>query len=79
MNFFSHSLTKMPNYSLIESKLRRYIFLGNRSAIYVAPILRKHFWESDEDITGVQIIGKAVKKNRTDEINSIVPIILEVS
>lgn len=69
----------MPTYSLIESKLRRFIFLGNEYPISIAPILRKPFWESNEDICGVQIIGKTVKKNRTDEINSIVPIILKVS
>jgi len=72
----------MPKYSLIESKLRRYIYLGHEYCIYVPPSIRTSFWNEnhhDDDVTGVRIIGKIVKKNKTEEINSIVPIILKVS
>jgi len=71
----------MPKYSLIESKLRRYIYLGHEYCIYVPPSIRTSFWNENhhDDVTGVRIIGKIVKKNKTEEINSIVPIILKVS
>lgn len=72
---------KMPSYSLIECKLRRYFYLGHEYSVYVPPGIRKSYWEQrhHEDVTGVRIIGKIVKKNKIQEINSIVPIILKVS
>lgn len=71
----------MPPYSLIEYKLRRYIFLGHEYCIYVPPSIRSAFWERKhyDDVTGVRIIGKIVNKNKPEEINSIIPIILKVS
>ena len=74
-------LIKMPKYSLIESKLRRYLYLGHEYCIYVTPSIRNSFWDQKhyDDVTGVRIIGKIVKRNKTEEINSIVPIILKVS
>ncbi|XP_029348648.1 60 kDa SS-A/Ro ribonucleoprotein-like [Acyrthosiphon pisum] len=70
----------MPKYSLIESKLRRYLYLGHEYCIYVPPLIRTSFWNEKHyhDVTGVRIIGKIVKKNKTEEINSIVPIILKI-
>ncbi|XP_029345221.1 60 kDa SS-A/Ro ribonucleoprotein isoform X2 [Acyrthosiphon pisum] len=70
----------MPKYSLIESKLRRYLYLGHEYCIYVPPSIRTSFWKENhhDDVTGVRIIGKIVKKNKTEEINSIVPIILKI-
>jgi len=71
----------MPVYSLIEYKLRRYLYLGHEYSIYVPPSIRTSFWDQKhhDDVTGVRIIGKIVKRNKTEEINSIVPIILKVS
>jgi len=71
----------MPAYSLVEYKLRRYFYLGHEYNIYVPPSIRTSFWDSKhhDDVTGVRIIGKIVTKNKTEEINSIVPIILKVS
>jgi len=71
----------MPAYSLIEHKLRRYLFLGHEYCIYVPPSIRTSFWNEKhhDDVTGVRIIGKIVKKNKAEEINSIIPIILKVS
>uniref|UniRef100_A0A2H8U049 SS-A/Ro ribonucleoprotein n=1 Tax=Melanaphis sacchari TaxID=742174 RepID=A0A2H8U049_9HEMI len=70
----------MPAYSLIELKLRRYFYLGHDYCIYVPPAIRTSFWnpKHHDDVTGVRIIGKIVKKNKTEEINSIVPIILKI-
>jgi len=55
--------------------------LGHEYCIYVPPSIRTSFWNENhhDDATGVRIIGKIVKKNKTEEINSIVPIILKVS
>jgi len=55
--------------------------LGHEYCIYVPPSIRTSFWNEKhhDDVTGVRIIGKIVKKNKTEEINSIVPIILKVS
>jgi hypothetical protein len=74
-------LIKMPAYSLIELKLRRYFYLGHEYCIYVPPAIRTSFSDPKhhDDVTGVRIIGKIVKKNKPEEINSIVPIILKVS
>lgn len=70
----------MPAYSLIELKLRRYFYLGHEYCIYVPPAIRTSFWvpKHHDDVTGVRIIGKIVKKNKIEEINSIVPIILKI-
>lgn len=73
----------MPPYSLIEYKLRKYIFLGHESSLYVPPPVRNSFCDPKDqnydDVTGVRIIAKIVNKNKAEEINSIVPIILKVS
>lgn len=72
----------MPSYSLIEYKLRRYFYLGHEYSMYVPTTIRTSFWKQQQrhydDVTGVRIIGKIVKKNKIEEINSIVPIILKV-
>ncbi|XP_060851709.1 uncharacterized protein LOC132930067 [Rhopalosiphum padi] len=70
----------MPAYSLIELKLRRYFYLGHEYCIYVPPAIRTSFSDPKhhDDVTGVRIIGKIVKKNKPEEINSIVPIILKI-
>ncbi|VVC28670.1 Hypothetical protein CINCED_3A009897 [Cinara cedri] len=72
----------MSPYSLIEYKLRQYIFLGHESSMYVPPPIRNSFWYPKdkyyENITGVRIIAKIVNKNKAEEIDSIVPIILKV-
>jgi len=66
--------------SLIEYKLRKYIYLGHQYSMYVVPSIRSTFWPKkyQDDVTGVQIIGSIVKKNQLAEINSIVPVILKV-
>lgn len=71
----------MPKYSLIEHKLRRYVYLGHECAIYVPPPIRNNYWKNlahQENITGVRIIGKIIKKNKIEDINSIVSILLKV-
>lgn len=70
----------MPPYSLTEYKLRRYIYLGHEYSIYVPPSIRTSFWprRHHDDVTGVRIIGKIINKNKAEDINSIVPIILKV-
>lgn len=71
----------MPSYTLIEYKLRKYFYLGHEYSMYVPPSIRNSFWaqSNHDDMMGVRIIGKIVKKNNSDAINSIVPIILKVS
>lgn len=71
----------MTSYSLIEYKLRRYLYLGHEYSMYIAPSMRSLSFEQNHQINiiGVQIIGKIVKKNKIKDINSIVPIILKVS
>lgn len=71
----------MPRYTLIEYKLRRYVYLGHEYSMYVPPSIRNSFWaqKHHDDLIGVRIIGKIIKKNKPEEINSIVPIILKVS
>lgn len=71
----------MSSYSLLECKLRRYIYLGNEYSIYVPPSIRNTYCKKkhQHEITGVRIIGKIVKKNKSEQINSIIPIILKVS
>lgn len=71
----------MTSYSLIEYKLRRYLYLGHEYALYVPPPIKHSTLEKrhQDDITGVRIIGKIVKKNKIEEINSIVPILLKVN
>lgn len=71
----------MTSYSLIEYKIRRYLHLGHEYSMYIASSMRSLNFEQNHQINifGVKIIGKIVKKNKTDEINSIVPIILKVS
>ncbi|XP_050423592.1 uncharacterized protein LOC126835217 [Adelges cooleyi] len=70
----------MSSYSLIEYKLRRFFYLGHEHSIYVPPPIRQKFWTKIhyECYIGVKLIGKIVKKNKPDEIDSIVPIILKV-
>ncbi|VVC32718.1 TROVE domain [Cinara cedri] len=72
----------MPLYSLIEHKLRQYMFLGHEKSMYVPPPIRNTFWDEQqkhyENFTGVRIIGNIVNRNKTQEINSIVPIILKI-
>lgn len=70
----------MTSHSLIEHKLRRYFYLGHEYLMYVPPSLRTSSADKkyQSDITGIKIIGKIVKKNKPEEINSIVPIILKV-
>lgn len=70
----------MSTYSLIEYKLRRYVFLGHEYNMYVPPQTRHLFWQRKhhDNVTGVRIIGKIVNKNKTEEINSIVPALLKV-
>lgn len=71
----------MISYPLIEHKLRRYFYLGHEYSIYVPRPIKASYCEQrhHDDITGVRIIGKIVKKNKPEEINSIIPIILKVS
>lgn len=71
----------MPLYSLLEYKLRRYFYLGCENSIYVSPSIRNNKLKETyhDDIIGVRVIGKIVKKNKLEEINSIVPIILKVN
>lgn len=72
----------MKNYSLIEYKLRRFIYLGEKTSIYVPPVHKKLYWENknreDFKITGINLIGKIIRKNNTEDINSIVPTISKV-
>lgn len=70
----------MPAYSLIEYKLRRYLYLGHEYCIYVPPSIRTSIWNQkhQDDVTGVRVIGKIVQRNKPEEINSIVPILLKV-
>jgi len=72
----------MTNYSLIEIKLRRFIYLGEKTSIYVPPTHQKQFWKNknrqDNKIIGLNLIGDIIKKNKTEDINSIVPIISKV-
>lgn len=72
---------KMENYSLIEITLRRFIYLGHTKPIYVQPIRQEKFWKHEKDryeLNGVKLIVKIIEKNKTEDINSIVPIILKV-
>lgn len=71
----------MSTYSLIEYKLRRYVFLGHEYNMYVPPPIRHIFWEQkhQDTVTGVRLIGKIVNKNKIEEIKSIVPTLLKVS
>lgn len=71
----------MISYPLIEHKLRRYFYLGHEYSIYVPQPIKASYCEQRhyDDVTGVRIIGKIVKKNKPEEINSIIPIILKVS
>jgi len=69
------------SYSLIEIKLRRFIYLGNKNSIYVNPIHQTTFWKNEKDLyelSGVLLIRKILEKNKTEEIDSIIPIILKV-
>ncbi|XP_050523905.1 uncharacterized protein LOC126895752 [Daktulosphaira vitifoliae] len=70
----------MPSYTLLEYKLRRYFFLGNEHSIYVPPQIKQKIYrqENHNYLDGIKIIGNIVKKNKPEEINSIVPIILKV-
>lgn len=71
----------MPQYSLLEYKLRRYIYLGHCYNIYVPRSFRNSFWANEkfhDDFIGVQLIGKIVQKRDICKINSIVPILLKV-
>jgi hypothetical protein len=72
----------MPQYSLLEYKLRRYIYLGHCNNIYVPRSFRNTFWANEkfhDDFIGVQLIGKIVQKKDICKINSIVPILLKVT
>ncbi|XP_026819185.1 uncharacterized protein LOC113557842 [Rhopalosiphum maidis] len=73
----------MTNYSIIEFKLRRFIFLGEKTSIYVSPVHKEEFWKDknrqDSKITGLKLIGDIIRKNKTTDINSIVPIISKFS
>ncbi|XP_026819290.1 uncharacterized protein LOC113557950 [Rhopalosiphum maidis] len=73
----------MTNYSLIEIKLRRFIYLGEKTSIYVPSTHQKQFWKNknsqDNKITGLNLIGDIIKKNKTEDINSIVPIISKIA
>lgn len=78
--FSSIIFTKM-SYSLIELKLRRFIYLGHKKSIYVNPVRRSIFWKNDKnyyEITGMKLIANIIAKNKTEDINSIVPTILKV-
>lgn len=78
---FSSTLFTNMNYSFIEHKLRRFIYLGHKNSIYVHPTHQKTFWKSEKDhykFIGVKFIQNIIKKNKTEDINSIVPIILKV-
>lgn len=68
------------HYSLIEYKLRKYLYLGNEYSLYIPPSLRsKYLDKKNQDyIVGVRIIGKIVNKNKIEDINSIVSIFLKV-
>jgi len=69
------------SYSLIEIKLRRFIYLGHKKSIYVNPIRQSIFWKNEKDLyelNGIQLIANIIAKNKTEDINSIVPIILKV-
>jgi len=69
------------DYSLIEIKLRRFIYLGHTNSIYVNPTFQKIFWKDEKDqyeLQGVQLIQKIIERNKTEDINSIIPIILKV-
>jgi len=78
--FSSILFTKM-SYSLIEIKLRRFIYLGHDNSIYVNPIRQSKFWKQEKDhyeFIGMKLIANIIAKNKTEDINSIVPIILKV-
>lgn len=78
---FSSTLFTKMNYSLIEIQLRRFIYLGHKHSIYVNPIHRTTFWKNEKDLyelNGIKIIANIIAKNKTKDINSIVPIILKV-
>lgn len=67
-------------YSLIEYKLRQYLYLGNEYSLYIPPSLRPIYLDKkyQDDVIGVRIIGKIVNKKKIEDINSIVSIILKV-
>jgi len=78
---FSSTLFTKMSYSLIEIKLRRFIHLGHTNSIYIHPTHQKKFWKNEKDryeLLGIKLIHKIVEKNKTEDINSIIPIILKV-
>jgi len=54
----------MPPYTLIEYKLRRYLYLGHEYSIYIPTPIKNSMSERKhhDDVTGVRIIGKIIKK-----------------
>jgi len=69
------------DYSLIEIKLRRFIYLGHTNSIYVHPKYQNKFWKDEKDLyqlQGIKLIQKIIERNKTEDINSIIPIILKV-
>lgn len=78
---FSSTLFIKMSYSLIEIKLRRFIYLGHTNSIYIHPKHQKTFWKNEKDhyeLHGINLIQKIIEKNKTEDINSIIPIILKV-
>lgn len=71
----------MTSRSLVEYKLRQYLYLGHEYSLYVPPPIKSSLLKKKDhdDVTGVRIIGKIVKKNNTEQIQSIVPILLKVN
>lgn len=64
----------MTSYSLVEYSLRQYFYLGHKCLMYDPVFLRT----SSCRVNGIKIIGKIVKKNILEGINTIVSIILKV-
>lgn len=67
--------------TLLEYKLRRYIYLGHDKNIYVPHSFRQIFWHGEKhhyEIIGVRLIAKVVQSRVSSKINEIVPILLKV-
>lgn len=63
---------------LIEYKIRRYVFLGNKISSYNTPSQWKLKFEETEEKIGIQLIEKILNQKNINKINSIIPILLKV-
>lgn len=70
----------MVQYTLIESKLRRYIFLGSKNGMYYSCNNSLKYLKPNQqsENNGIELIANIVMKKNIEEINSIIPILLKV-